>query len=180
MNKFTYENTPLGKKAYGYVEEVGAVEPRNTYNQKIAGGEYRQENDHGGHLIAHSLQGSSGYENLDPQNRNVNQIDQRHIEREVASYAQDSNNSVFYSVANYTPVGERPQATMINYSVTNKLTGEQINEYASFQNESHALQEEWNQEVYENCNDIDERQNESMSESERMYADECCEYDIDD
>ena len=48
MNKFTYENTPLGKIAYGYVEEVGAVEPRNTYNQKIAGGEYRQENDHGG------------------------------------------------------------------------------------------------------------------------------------
>ena len=43
MNKFTYENTPLGKIASGYVEEVGAVEPRNTYNQKIAGGEYRQD-----------------------------------------------------------------------------------------------------------------------------------------
>lgn len=26
MNKFTYENTPLGKIASGYVEEVGAVE----------------------------------------------------------------------------------------------------------------------------------------------------------
>lgn len=26
MNKFTYENTPLGKISYGYVEEVGAVE----------------------------------------------------------------------------------------------------------------------------------------------------------
>lgn len=26
MNKFIYENTALGKKASGYVEEVGAVE----------------------------------------------------------------------------------------------------------------------------------------------------------
>ena len=179
MNKFTYENTPLGKIASGYVEEVGAVEPRNTYNQKIAGGEYRQENDHGGHLIAHSLQGSSGLENRDSQNKNVNQIDQRHIEREVASYDQDSNNSVFYSVANYTPVGERPQATVINYSVTNEMTGEQINEHVSFQNESHELRQSWNEEVYENCSEIDESQNEGMSADERMYADESCEYDMD-
>mgnify|MGYP003551781725 CR=1 FL=1 len=143
MNKFTYENTPLGKIAYGYVEEVGAVEPRNTYNQKIAGGEYRQENDHGGHLIAHSLQGSSGLENIDPQNKNVNQIDQRHIEREVASCALDLNNNGFYGVTNYTPVGERPQAIMINYSATNKLTGEQIDEPVSFQSENHELEESW-------------------------------------
>lgn len=26
MNKFTYENTPLGKIAYGYVTELDAVE----------------------------------------------------------------------------------------------------------------------------------------------------------
>ncbi|WP_329735755.1 DNA/RNA non-specific endonuclease [Catenibacterium mitsuokai] len=179
MNKFTYENTPLGKKAYGYVTELGAVEVRNTYNQRKAGGEYRQKYDHGGHLIAHYFQGSSGYENLDAQNRNVNQIDQRHVEREVASYVQNPNNSVFYSVENYTPVGERPQATMINYSVTNEMTGEQINEHVSFQNESHELQQSWNEEVYENCCEIDESQNEGMSEDERMYADECCEYDMD-
>ena len=31
MNKFTYENTPLGKIAYGYVEEVGKLFFRNLY-----------------------------------------------------------------------------------------------------------------------------------------------------
>ena len=31
MNKFTYENTPLGKRAYGYVEEVGKLFFRNLY-----------------------------------------------------------------------------------------------------------------------------------------------------
>lgn len=179
MNKFTYESTPLGKRAYGYIEEAEIIGSRNSYKQKSTVREYCQENDYGGYVIVDFLQGSTGLENIDPQDKNVNQIDQRHIEREVASYAQDSNNSVFYSVANYTPVGERPQATMINYSVTNEMTGEQINEHVSFQNESHELRQSWNEEVYENCSEIDESQNEGMSEDERMYADECCEYDMD-
>ena len=74
----------------------------------------------------------------------MNQIDQRHVEREVASYVQNLSNSVFHSVENYTPVGGRPQATMINYSVINEMTGEQINEHVSFQNESHELRQSWN------------------------------------
>lgn len=143
MNKFTYESTPSGKRAYGYIEEAEIIESRNSYNQKSIVREYCQENDYGGYVIVDFLQGSTGFDNIDPQNKNVNQIDQRHIEREVASYAPDSNNNGFYGVTNYIPVGERPQVIMINYSVTNKLTGEQIDEPVSFQNENHELEELW-------------------------------------
>lgn len=143
MNKFTYESTLLGKRAYGYIEEAEIIGSRNSYKQKSTVREYCQENDYGGYVIVHSSQGSTCLDNIDPQNKNVNQIDQRHIEREVASYAPDSNNNGFYGVTNYIPVGERPQVIMINYSVTNKLTGEKIDEPVSFQNENHELEESW-------------------------------------
>ena len=143
MNKFTYESTPSGKRAYGYIEEAEIIESRNSYNQKSIVREYCQENDYGGYVIVDFLQGSTGFDNIDPQNTNVNQIDQRHIEREVASCAPDLNNNGFYGVTNYTPVGERPQAIMINYSAANKLTGEQIDEPVSFQSENHELEESW-------------------------------------
>ena len=143
MNKFTYESTPSGKRAYGYIEEAEIIESRNSYNQKSIVREYCQENDYGGYVIVDFLQRSTGFDNIDPQNTNVNQIDQRHIEREVASCAPDLNNNGFYGVTNYTPVGERLQAIMINYSAANKLTGEQIDEPVSFQSENHELEESW-------------------------------------
>ena len=143
MNKFTYESTPSGKRAYGYIEEAEIIGSRNSYKQKSTVREYCQENDYGGYVIVDFLQGSTGLENIDPQDKNVNQIDQRHIEREVASCAPDLNNNGFYGVTNYTPVGERPQAIMINYFATNKLVGEQIDEPISFQSENHELEESW-------------------------------------
>lgn len=140
---YTYTENEHGKSAYGVVKN-GAQSERDRNAQRTAGGADRRANDQGGHLIAHSMGGRNDSTNLDAQNGNVNQIDQKHIEDQVRTLAEDPNNTVAVHVDNYKSVSEVPDATMYNAGVMNNETGKTDEVHLSFQNMSHAEQQEMN------------------------------------
>lgn len=169
--EYTYSKTQYGKQAEGIVA-VGAQSERDPHAQRTVGGADRQPGDHGGHLIAHSLGGRNDESNMDPQAANVNQIDQRAVERQVAELAKDPNNTVYMSVSNYSGSGsERPDATMITAAVRNNTTGQVDVQYSSFQNASHEEQAEW-EAIANSVTEIDPRQDAGMTPQERALANE--------
>lgn len=168
---YTYSQGKYGKTAKGIVA-VGAQSDRNPYAQVKAGGSERLEGDHGGHLIAHSLGGKNEAINIDAQAANVNQIDQRHVERMITDLAENPNNTVYLEVSNYTQEGhERPDATMMTVAVQDNETGKVDIEYWSFANASHEEQESWNQ-IANDYDSFDPRQDIGMTEEQRSLANE--------
>lgn len=171
--QYTYSQGPYGKSAFGIVAN-GAQSSRDPGTQREAGGADRQPGDHGGHLIAHSLGGRNDATNIDAQAAEVNQKDQRSIERNIASLAANPNNTVALSVTNYNSVGQRPDATMINVGVRNNTTGEVEEQHISFQNASHYLQESWNNSVEQKANEIEPSQEAGLTPEQREAANELC------
>lgn len=170
---YTYSEDANGKSAEGIVA-VGAQSDRDPGAQRAAGGADRQEGDHGGHLIAHSLGGKNEPCNLDAQAANVNQIDQRGVERDLANLAGNPDNSVYVGVHNFNSNGsQRPDATMITGAVRDNTTGNIDIEHHSFQNASHAEQESWNETAAQNT-DIDARQDAGMTAEDRDLANDLC------
>ncbi|MBR2421240.1 MAG: DNA/RNA non-specific endonuclease [Oscillospiraceae bacterium] len=170
---YTYSEDANGKSAEGIVA-VGAQSDRNPAAQLAAGGEDRQAGDHGGHLIAHSLGGKNEPCNLDAQAANVNQIDQRGVERDLANLASNPDNTVYVGVHNFNSNGsQRPDATMMTGAVRDNTTGNIDIEHYSFQNASHEEQESWNKTVAQNT-EIDSRQDAGMTAEERDLANELC------
>lgn len=178
---YTYSRTSLGKSASGIVAN-GAQSGRNPAAQKSAGGQDRQEGDHGGHLIAHSLGGRNDGSNLDAQAANVNQSDQAHVERNVSALARNPENTVAIEVSNYNSHGDRPDATMIHTGVQNQAAGVTDERYSSFQNASHDQQEAWNDSAARVDSGIDPAQDMGMTSGQRAEANELCgaENGIDD
>ncbi len=170
---YTYSQTSLGKSASGIVAN-GAQSERNPASQKSAGGQDRQEGDHGGHLIAHSLGGRNDGSNLDAQAANVNQRDQAHVERNVSALAKNPENRVAIDVSNYNSHGDRPDATMIHTGVQNQAAGVTDESYSSFQNASHEEQEMWNNSVDRVDTEIDPAQDAGMTSEQRAAANELC------
>lgn len=170
---YTYSEDANGKSAEGIVA-VGAQSDRNPSAQLAAGGEDRQAGDHGGHLIAHSLGGKNEPCNLDAQAANVNQIDQRGVERDLANLASNPDNTVYVGIHNFNSNGsQRPDATMMTGAVRDNTTGNIDIEHYSFQNASHEEQESWNETVAQNT-EIDSRQDAGMTAEERDLANELC------
>ena len=170
---YTYSEDANGKSAEGIVA-VGAQSDRDPGAQRAAGGADRQEGDHGGHLIAHSLGGKNEPCNLDAQAANVNQIDQRSVERDLANLADNPDNTVYVGVHNFNSNGsQRPDATMMTGAVRDNTTGNVDIQNSSFQNASHAEQESWNETVAQNT-EIDARQDAGMTGEERDLANELC------
>lgn len=170
---YTYSEDANGKSAEGIVA-VGAQSDRNPSAQLAAGGEDRQAGDHGGHLIAHSLGGKNEPCNLDAQAANVNQIDQRGVERDLANLASNPDNTVYVGVHNFNSNGsQRPDATMMTGAVLDNTTGNVDIQHSSFQNASHAEQESWNETAAQNT-EIDARQDAGMTAEERDLANELC------
>lgn len=170
---YTYSEDANGKSAEGIVA-VGAQSDRNPGAQRAAGGEDRQAGDHGGHLIAHSLGGKNEPCNLDAQAANVNQIDQRGVERDLANLASNPDNTVYVGVHNFNSNGsQRPDATMMTGGVRDNTTGNVDIQHSSFQNASHEEQESWNETVAQNT-EIDARQDAGMTAEERDLANELC------
>lgn len=168
---YTYTQDKYGKSAHGVVA-VGATSERNNALQRTIGGADRQPNDHGGHLIAHSLAGRNDETNLDPQNANINQITQRAIERDIANLANDPSKVVYMDVQNYSGSGsQRPDATMMTVAVQDKTTGQIDIQHYSFQNASFQEQEEWEAIANEDV-EVDPRQDIGMTPEERALANE--------
>mgnify|MGYP002674556557 CR=1 FL=1 len=168
---YTYAQGQYGKSAEGIVS-VGPQSERNGSVQQSAGGNDREAGDHGGHLIAHSLGGKNDEVNIDAQAANVNQIDQRSAERNVANLAQDTSNTVYMGVTNFTrSESERPDATMMTIGVQNSVSGMVDIETMSFTNASHKNQAAWNQTAIEN-EGVDSRQDVGMTAEQRSIANE--------
>lgn len=169
---YSYSQDAHGKSAEGIVA-VGAQSARDPGAQRAAGGADRQAGDHGGHLIAHSLGGKNEPCNLDAQAANVNQIDQRGVERNLADLANNPSNTVYVGVHNFNSNGsQRPDATMITGAVKDSNGNIDI-QHSSFQNASHQDQQSWNDTVNQDTY-IDGRQDAGMSAEERDLANELC------
>ena len=167
---YTYTANALGKGACG-VAGVGAQSQRDKLAQIRAGGAARLPGDQGGHLIAHALGGRNDPSNLDAQAREVNQKDQKNIERNVLKLASDPNHTVALSVQNYTSINARPDATMINLGLRDNRTGIIEEQHISFQNADHSLQESWNETAARYGSGIDPSQNAGLTEEQRAIAD---------
>lgn len=65
---------------------------RDAYAQRKAGGEYRREEDDGGHLIGSRFDGYGGEENLIAQDKSVNRGGYKSLENEWADALKDGKN----------------------------------------------------------------------------------------
>lgn len=172
QGEYRYYTTKYGKNAEGYlVHEKGN---RDAKAQLEAGGIYREPDDDGGHLIPTANKGSSGLENIDAQNKNLNRssykIHENQINREI-----DAGNKVYEHVETFKSNGiDRPNAYMGYYIVEND-NGERQWEAFSYTNVSSQEQEEWNQVIQ--SMDYDNQYDENITEHSSMVDDLNNEYD---
>ena len=138
---YHYLESTDGKSAWGSLEltEEGV---RNPGAQRIAGGEFREATDDGGHLIGTRFGGSSELENIDAQNRNLNRGGYKTEENSWATSLEEGN-QVFVNVDTYKSNGsDRPSAYM-GYKIEEDTEGNRSWDAFSFTNVSRQEQKEW-------------------------------------
>lgn len=131
-NGYDYEVYNNGSvRATGMLQNKKAE--RNGYIQKTAGGESRQETDHGGHLVPASQNGTSNRINIFAQNAKVNTRDVRAVEREESKAINNGTiiNTERIAVCDVDP--NRPSAYIINDHVI-MLDGSEHDIHHSFTN----------------------------------------------
>ena len=139
--EYHYRETQDGKSAWGSLEltEEGV---RNAEAQRLAGGEFREPTDDGGHLIGTRFGGSPELENIDAQNRNLNRGGYKTEENSWAASLEDGN-QVFVNVDTYKSNGsDRPSAYM-GYKIEEDTEGNRSWDAFSFTNVSRQEQKEW-------------------------------------
>lgn len=153
---YSYSSSELGKNASGQLTLNASVQ-RNAAAQRAAGGEDRRGAgnplgvDDGGHLIANRYGGSSSEENLTAQDRNLNRGAYKAMENQWAAQLQQGD-KVFVNVdAFMSPDSQRPTAYM-GYTIS-EHTGENGTisrdvDFFSFNNESKAEQQSWEDAAY--------------------------------
>lgn len=93
---------------------------RNTKEQKEAGGEDRQEDDDGGHIVARVLGGSEGEENLVPMRRTVNRGDYKRMENEISKALQEGKDVQLHVELEYEDDSKRPSKMRAEYTIDHK------------------------------------------------------------
>ena len=138
---YQYVQTTYGKFAEGTLgNEPGK---RNLSDQRTVGGADRRPTDDGGHLIGSRFQGSGNLENLEAQDRNLNRGSYKQMENRWAA-AQDAGDQIFVHSESFRSNGsQRPDAFM-GYAIYEHPDGTREWEAFSYQNESAATQQEWN------------------------------------
>lgn len=101
--------------ATGQLQDETAA--RNSYNQRIAGGESRQSTDQGGHIVAASHNGSPDRINITAQDAKVNTRDIRAVERDETSALRSGDTITTERIAHCYSDPNRPDAYMINDTV---------------------------------------------------------------
>lgn len=140
---YSYLESEGGKSAWGSLEltDEGV---RNAYAQRMAGGEFREDTDDGGHLIGTRFGGSSELENIDAQNRGLNRGGYKTLENEWASKLENGDR-VFVNVDTYkSNESDRPDAYM-GYTITEDTEGKRTWDAFSYTNVSKEEQAEWEQ-----------------------------------
>ena len=139
--EYHYLESAEGKSAWGSLElaEDGV---RNPEAQRLAGGEFREATDDGGHLIGTRFGGSPELENIDAQNRNLNRGGYKTEENSWAASLEEGN-QVFVNVDTYKSNGsDRPSAYM-GYKIEEDTEGNRLWDAFSFTNVSRQEQKEW-------------------------------------
>ena len=77
----------------------------------------QQSGDDRGHLIGDQFDGSNGLENMIPQNSDINRVDFKNFENELAKEVKIGND-VYYSIEPlYDEDSKRPNALIVSYSI---------------------------------------------------------------
>lgn len=117
----TYKTDEYGRKVEMEAEPVYTTgEPRNLKEQKQSGGEERQENDDGGHIVAKILGGAEGEENLVPMRRTINRGDYKKMENEIAKALQDGEKVELHVDLEYEGESQRPSKFQAEYTISDK------------------------------------------------------------
>lgn len=111
-NKVSCDSTPK------YTEDGS----RNMKEQKEAGGEERQDEDDGAHIIARILGGAEGEENLIPMRRTINRGDYKRMENEISKALQDGKNVSMHTDIEYEGDSSRPSKILVEYGIDNENT----------------------------------------------------------
>lgn len=143
VGEYEYSENEFGKQANGSLLLSDEIS-RNAYNQRRVGGEFRREDDDGGHLIGHRFCGSSDMENLFPQNRNFNRGAYKSLENEWERLLEEDK-KVYVNIETYNGNNvERPDSVMGHYIVED-VNGNRTWNAFSFVNESSETQDKWHE-----------------------------------
>ena len=159
---YTYTDSESGKSASGVLKKTN--EPiRDSKAQRNAGGEYRRNDDDGGHLIGARYGGAPDEKNLDAQNSNLNRGSYKHREDSWEQSMEDGDKVYVHIETSKSNGSQRPDAYM-GYSITEHSDGTREWDAFSFQNESKQTQEQWNKELAEFDAENPENYNNPMDE----------------
>lgn len=120
VNHYSYETDRYGriKRCEGTLRlEEGK---RNTAHQTRAGGEYRLENDEGGHLIAKRFGGSEKIDNIVPMDHEVNRHEYKDVEDGWAAELKKGNNINVKILCRYEKDSARPIGFHVKYIVVDQ------------------------------------------------------------
>lgn len=90
---------------------------RNLKEQRESGGEGRQEDDDGGHIIAKVLGGAEGAENLVPMRRTINRGDYKKMENEISKALQEGKKVTIHIDLEYNGDSSRPSKIKATYFI---------------------------------------------------------------
>ena len=90
---------------------------RNLKEQRESGGEGRQEDDDGGHIIAKVLGGAEGAENLVPMRRTINRGDYKKMENEISKALQEGKKVTIHIDLEYNGDSSRPTKIKAAYLI---------------------------------------------------------------
>lgn len=117
-NGYSYETDKLGRitRCEGILRlEDGK---RNTAHQIRAGGEYRLENDEGGHLIGRRFGGSEKVDNLVPMDSHVNGVEYKKLEDDWAAELNKGSTVDVKIQCRYFGDSTRPTDFIVKYKIT--------------------------------------------------------------
>jgi hypothetical protein len=154
--EYTYEENSLGKTAYGQLTLAENVS-RDNSAQREAGGDARRGAgseygiDDGGHIIGARFNGSPTKENLAAQDRNLNRSDYSRMENHWADLLKNGDR-VFVNMDAYDKHNSGRPFNYQGYAII-EHTDEKGNvsrniEYYSFNNESRAEHERWEEDLH--------------------------------
>ncbi|MCO7136512.1 DNA/RNA non-specific endonuclease [[Clostridium] leptum] len=132
-NQYRYETDKLGRieKCEGTIRlEKGKINPNH---QSKAGGESREMEDDGGHLIARRFGGSEKVDNIVPMDRHLNRGEYKKMENEWANKVEDGSTVDVKIRCKYEKDSQRPSEIIVRYQVTDE-TGYSYREVRRFKN----------------------------------------------
>lgn len=120
VNCYSYETDRYGriKRCEGTLR-LGEGK-RNTAHQTKAGGEYRLENDEGGHLIGRRFGGSEKVDNIVPMDYDVNHNEYKALEDDWAEELEKDSIVDVKIRCKYEEESTRPTAFIVKYKVTDQ------------------------------------------------------------